>query len=354
MKIGIVTVQYASNFGAVLQAYSLKSVLEDMGHQVYYIRSSTDKYARGLFYRIRPYGKEYLHLPSFILKNFYGWKRHRAFLPAQKEFYLLDSWTDEALDLVILGSDEIWNVTNPLFCNSIFYGVGMSPVMSYAVSIGNATAKDMEKIPKTYFNSISPILVRDHMTKEYLSSIGIKSQRVCDPTLLADPSIFKSCYHNRLMDRGPYMLVYAYGHMETKEVIDSIQRFAKKNNLRLLSICFPLKWCDGTINCSPLDFSAVMQGATYVFTSTLHGTIFSIINHKQFVSLPYSIKTIDLLDSLHLSERIIQLDDFAEKLLEEKLLHQKIDYNKVENIIHKQREYSKKMLLEGILNRPTV
>ena len=49
MKIGIVTVQYANNFGAVLQAYGLKIVLEQMGHQVFYIRSCTDKYARGLF-----------------------------------------------------------------------------------------------------------------------------------------------------------------------------------------------------------------------------------------------------------------------------------------------------------------
>ena len=89
MKIGIVTVQYANNFGAVLQAYGLKSVLEQMGHQVFYIKNCTDKYAQGLFYRIRPYGQEYRHLISFLIKNYRGWMQHRAFRSAQKNFRVL-------------------------------------------------------------------------------------------------------------------------------------------------------------------------------------------------------------------------------------------------------------------------
>lgn len=348
MKIGIVTVQYANNFGAFLQAYALKSVLEEKGHQVFHIRNCTDKFARGLFYRIRPYGKEYLHLPSFISKNFKGWKQHRAFLTDYKKFHVLDQWTDEPLDLIILGSDEIWNATNPLFCEPIFYGKDMTPVMSYAVSIGNATPRDMEKIPNKYFDNINPVLVRDRMTKQYLDSIGIESQQVCDPTLLVDSSVFRRAYHNRLMDKEPYILIYAYGHMETDEVIASIRKFALKKGLRILSVCFPLKWCDNTVNCSPLDFCAVIQNASYVFTSTFHGTIFSIINHKQFVSLPYSVKTTQVLETFNLNERAIYVENFSEDLLEEKLVYQKIDYNRVETIIRAQRERSMKILLDGI------
>ena len=37
MKIGILTFHRAYNYGAVLQCYALKSVLSNMGHDVYVI-----------------------------------------------------------------------------------------------------------------------------------------------------------------------------------------------------------------------------------------------------------------------------------------------------------------------------
>lgn len=347
MKIGIITVQYSNNFGAFLQAYGLKSVLERMGHQVYFIRTCNDKFARGMFYRIRPYGKEYLHLLKFIKKNYNGWKQKRSFLPAQKEFQVIDQWTDEKLDLIILGSDEIWNATNPIFLQPIFYGVGMEPVMSYAVSLGNATIEDMKKIPTNYFDEINPVLVRDRATRTYLDSIGVKSELVCDPTILAGLDVFQRPYTHHLMKR-PYMLVYAYGHLETTEVKRTLQAFAKKHGLRLLSVCFPLDWCDGTILCSPLEFCAVIQGAKYVYTSTFHGTIFSAMNRKPFVSLPYSIKTNDLLQSLGMENRLINFENCTVQTLEQKYLQESINFDALDAKFAMQREKSMRLLVEAI------
>ena len=347
MKIGIVTVQYANNFGAALQAYGLKSVLEKMGHQVFYIKNCTDKYARGLFYRIRPYGKEYRYLPSFFLKNYRGWKQYQAFRSVRKEFPVVKCWTEKQLDLVILGSDEIWNVTNLLFRQPIFYGQNMYPVMSYATSIGNATYDDMRIIPAEYFENINPVLVRDTLTWKYLKSIGISSKKVCDPTLLAEKDVFSHPYYHRLM-KNPYLLVYAYGHLETEKVKQSIRDFANRQGLKVISVCFYLDWCDGTINCSPMEFSAVIEHAEYVYTSTFHGTIFSIINHKSFISLPYSVKTVDLLQLLHLSDRLVSLEKCDEKILEKKWLYDSIAYDSVDEEIKHQRLQSEKLLIDGI------
>lgn len=347
MKIGIVTVQYSNNFGAVLQAYGLKSVLERMGHQVFFIRTCTDKFARGMFYRIRPYGKEYQHLLKFIKKNYNGWKQKQSFLPAQREFQIIDQWTDEELDLIILGSDEIWNATNPIFLQPVFYGVGMKPVMTYAVSLGNATVEDMKKIPTDYFDEIDPVLVRDRATRAYLDSIGVKSELVCDPTILAGLDIFQKPYTHHLMEK-PYMLVYAYGHLETVEVQRTLRAFAKKQGLRLLSVCFPLDWCDGTILCSPLEFCAVIQGARYVYTSTFHGTIFAAMNRKPFVSLPYSMKTNDLLQTLGMEDRLISFNSCTEQTLEQKYLHDSIDFDAIDAKFKMQRESSMRLLADGI------
>lgn len=348
MKIGIVTCQYSNNFGAVLQAYGLKTVLEKMGHQVFYLRNCTDKYARGLFFRIRPYGKEYHELPVFIRKNYRGWKQWKTFQSVRKEFHMIEHYEDEALDCVILGSDEIWNATNPLFQQPIFFGAGMEMVMSYATSIGNATDEDMKKIPTEYFKHISPVLVRDSATKTYMDSIGIRNERVCDPTILADLDTFKHPCNNPLIKQEPYLLVYAYGHYETQEIKDAICAFAKQKKLKVFSVCFPLDWCDETIYCSPLEFCAVMECASYVYTSTFHGSIFAILNQKQFISLPYSIKTIDLLQSLGLENRLVNLENCNVKTIEQKFLDELIDYDSVNATLQLQRTQSMQLLQEGL------
>ena len=347
MKVGIVTVHDVNNFGAFLQAYGLQHTLEGMGHEVYFIRSHTKKYARGMFYRIRPYGKEYRHLPSFILKNYRGWKKHQVFLRDQKCFRVLEHYEDEKIDVVILGSDEIWNTTNPLFQNHIFYGKDMHPVMAYAPSIGNASFEDMKCIPVELFKRLDPILVRDVRTQNFLMALNIDAPLVCDPTMLADVEIFRRPYHHHLMKKAPYLLLYAYGHEIHEKMQRCILDFAHQRGLRVYAVGFHISWCDGVINCSPLDFCAVLESAACVFTSTFHGTIFSVLNHKAFVSLPYSPKTTNMLHSVGLLDRLINEEIITPSLLGD-LMDAPIDYSAVDAIIEAQREKSINLLKTGI------
>lgn len=347
MKVGIVTVHDVNNFGAFLQAYGLQHTLESMGHEVYFIRSHTKKYARGMFYRIRPYGKEYRHLPSFILKNYRGWKKHQVFLRDQKCFRVLEHYEDEKLDVVILGSDEIWNTTNPLFQNHIFYGKDMHPVMAYAPSIGNASFENMKCIPVELFKRIDPILVRDVRTQNFLKTLNIDAPLVCDPTMLADVEIFQRPYHHHLMKKAPYLLLYAYGHEIHEKMQRCVLDFAHQRGLRVYAVGFHISWCDGVINCSPLDFCAVLEGAACVFTSTFHGTIFSVLNHKAFVSLPYSPKTTNMLHSVGLLDRLINEEIITPSRLGD-LMDAPIDYSAVDAVIEAQREKSIDLLKAGI------
>ena len=346
MNIGVVTVHDVNNFGAFLQAYGLKRTLENMGYQVYHIRNYTKKYARGMFYRIRPYGGEYRHLPAFILKNLKGWRKHQVFLKDLRPFRVLEQYDPDLLDLVILGSDEIWNTTNPLFQHHAFFGEGMSPVMAYAPSIGNATMEDLSVIPTELFRRMDPILVRDDRSLEFVRSMGIEAPRVCDPTILADPAIFRRDYHHRLM-KDPYLLIYAYGHEISEPMRIHILDFARSRGLKVLSVGFDLEWCDGVINCSPLDFCAVLAKAAYVVTGTFHGSIFSILNHKQFVSIPYSPKTTDLLDRVGLNGRLIdQVRMTPEKLAT--ALDAPIDYFAVDACLAQMRDDSMKLLKQAL------
>ena len=346
MNIGIVTVHDLNNFGAFLQAYGLKHTLENMGHQVYHIRNYTKRYARGLFYRIRPHGKEYCHLPAFILTSLKGWSKQQVFLKDLRCFRVLEQYDPELLDLVILGSDEIWNTTNPLFLSHAFFGEGMFPVMTYAPSIGNATPEDLSVIPADLFHRMDPILVRDNRSLEFVRSMGIEASRVCDPTILADSSIFRRDYHHRLM-KDPYLLIYAYGHEISEPMRIHILTFAHSRGLKALSVGFHLDWCDGVINCSPLDFCAVLEKAAYVVTGTFHGSIFSILNHKQFVTIPYSPKSTDLLVTLGLDNRIIDQDHMSADALAQ-ALDAPIDYSAVDACLAQMRVNSRELLKQAL------
>ena len=325
MRIGIVTVQDSNNFGSFLQGYALQHVLQEMGHEVVFLRTRSKRYLRRIFYHVIPRRREWLHLIKFLKNNDTGRKKYCRFQEELRVFQVMESYEPQKLDLVILGSDEIWNARTPVFRAPIFYGAGMSPVMTYAVSIGDADIQDMSCIDSSYFQRIAPVLVRDEHTAEFLRTQGIEAPVVCDPTLLVDKSVLCREYSNPLMEK-PFLLVYTYG-LEP-ETVKSIRTFAVRRGLRILSVCFSFPWCDGNLECTALEFCSVLEKAEYVFTSTFHGTIFSIVNHKQFVSLPKSRKTSDLLDSLELSSRLADAEALSAESLEKKL-DAEIDYTSV-------------------------
>lgn len=346
MRIGIVTVHDVHNFGSFLQAYGLKRTLEALGHEVYFLRGYSRKEARGMFYRIRPYGREYLQLPAFLYQNFKGWKKHQLFLKDLKQLRELEQYDSEFLDLVILGSDEIWNINTYLFRERIFYGEEMSPVMAYAPSIGNANPEALSVIPQELFRRMDPILVRDDRTLEFVRSLGIEAPRVCDPAILADTSIFRRSYHHRLMKK-PYLLVYAYGHEISEQMRCHILAFARSRGLKVISAGFDLDWCDGVISCSPLDFCAVLEKAAYVVTGTFHGSIFSVLNHKQFVTIPYSPKSTDILKHVGLESQIIDQDQMDPGLLAQ-ALDAPIDYDAVDSRLEQMRGFSRTLLKQAL------
>ena len=151
-------------------------------------------------------------------------------------------------------------------------------------------------------------------------------------------------FRHSLLDGTPYLLVYTYGM--SPEMAEGIRAFAKKKHLRVLSACFSFPWCDGNLDCSALDFCSVLDHADYVFTSTYHGTIFSILNHKRFVSFPQSRKTRDLLEHLSLVDRLINERDCNCVTLENIFANQ-IDYVEVDRILGDWREKSIHLLQGG-------
>lgn len=299
MRIGIVTIyESVTNMGSYLQAFALKTVLEEMGHDVFFVQKTpTLQTIKKCIFRINPKREFLLRIGKAI-----------CFARDVKRLKLIrsDEIEEKHIDLLIYGSDEIWNLDNPYFLDPLFWGHGHGHTkkIAYAVSIGAMSDDTVTQNQALCagMENFSKIMVRDVRTHEFVESqIGVNASYVCDPTILAP---LKSYIVRGNIPAEPYLLVYTYGVDRSMEQI--IVNFARKNNLKIVSPCFWHTWADRVIECSALELSSLMAGAQYVFTSTFHGAIFTLLNHKQCCIYPYREKVYDVTKRLGEEERIIQ------------------------------------------------
>lgn len=333
-KALILTVWDAPNYGSFLQAVSMKTFLEKKGYEVSFVqyRNRFEKY---LFLFEKK--KQLLFHPFFSLK------RASHFLAT---FNTVRTTEMEAAikgdyDLYIIGSDEIWNIKNdPYFSKGYFYGQGFprEKTIIYSVSAGTSSPKDIQENPtiSNYISEASSNLsVRDINTSEVVANIiGGNVKITCDPTFLVNKEEYVKEYKNKLPEN--YIVVYSY--RIPKKLEENIVRFAKEENLKIVSLCNYYSFCDYNLSCSPLEFPDIIKHSNYTVITTFHGTIFSVLNHKQFISATDKQKTVDLLGRLGLSNRLVDenvdYDSFSDKL------KNIIDYKKVDKKIKTMRDDS--------------
>lgn len=333
MKVGIVTVQDSANYGSYLQAFALRKVLINMGHEVKFIKLRSEKEVKKVFFGTLKNPRTY------ITQYFLNLKKYKNFLKDRKIFeeVLLEDVNNNMFDIILIGSDELWNVKTEFFTNEFFYG-GNIPIkkkVAFAVSMGTSNANDFKNYPNLVdeMKKLDDIYVRDLNTQINVENlIEKKCNMVCDPTFLIDVSEFEKNYKTKINNK--YILVYSYKF--TLKQKEFISRFAKNNNLKIVSACFKHDFCDICINCSPLQFCQIIKDAQYVATTTFHGTIFSILNKKKFVSMPSGPKVEDVLNKLKLQEQKVREEDDFEMFSEK--LKRNIDFDNSEKELLKWRE----------------
>ncbi len=339
MKIGIITIyESITNLGSFLQAFALKTFLEKQGHEVYFIQN---RFAlkTGLKRVLKLNPKREFFLRIIKTAKFFEDTKKLKLVP-KKDLVKKD------FDVLIYGSDEIWNLENKYFNDGIFWGEGADDIskIAYAVSIGaleDKTAKNHASLTDNIknFNNIFP---RDERTVQFVENItSQKTPLVCDPTILLP---LKDYIKPKKLPKEKYLLVYTYG--VDKNVQDRIVNFARKHNLKIVSPCFWHIWADKVIECSALQFSSLIAGAEYVFTSTFHGAIFTMLNHKKCCILPVREKVSFVATQFGQQNRLITPDITDEQF--EKVITREFDTNLFEKEITLWREKSQNMLLEAL------
>jgi len=330
MKIGIITLPTALNYGAFLQAYALQMFLTGLGHETEFFNS------RISFIDQVKYGRLVRKNPQGMIFNI---KKYNNFRHSWDGLHISDKRSNtnfEYYDAVILGSDEIWNLTNKSFKHlPMFFGNGLNTknLITYAPSCGNTTLQQIKNDPDAQkgLSIIKHFSARDENVAGIIEALtGKKATIVLDPTLLWDGFNQVEEY----IDIKQYILIYTYGFDAVQ--VKRIKEFAKTKKLKIISVGFYYEWCDMNLPVTPLTFLTLVKNADYVITHSYHGVIFSIVYKKQFgVFTHMKMKVESILRQLDLNDRILDENKDIEDIISKE-----IDYPKIESLLDEKRRQS--------------
>lgn len=368
MKIGIITFNSAHNYGAVLQAWSLQTYLQKLGHEVDIVnlRLSAIDNVYVMAVKKKYVDNRYLNAAinqARIVKRCVGdpkkYKRYRAFenfinhkLHVTKVYRNSEELkADESLvyDVLIAGSDQIWNssltkkVIGAYFLD--FAGKEVKRI-SYAASIGRKELpKEEIDLIREYLRNFDYISVREINAWKAVQPLTEKEVKiVADPTFLLEKKDFDGL-------RKPYPVKEPYIYVHNVHLAKEDARLNSVAEELSLRTGLPIvsnrkeqyfskeiknrKFLTGT----PEEFIGVISEAEYVVTNSFHATVFALIYHRNFITIPH-ITNPDRMQNL-LRELGVENHLMASvKRMPADLSELDIDYNAVEEKKKEMREES--------------
>lgn len=346
--VGIITTFRQSNFGSVLQAFSLQKVIDKLGYQskvIDYKYPNEFHYERGC--RLpKPKPLTYKRKIKSLIKNLLEVFGFRT-IPKMK---LLNYFIDKEMnctrryisyyalhndpplfDIYISGSDQIWNPHTMFGDMSYFFDFAPegSKIISYSSSFScDSIPENYQDQYKHHLARYSAISVRESNGVKIVEELtGRKDTKlVLDPTLLLDKNEWMKLAQKSRMLKTPkkyilcYMLAYTYDPNEKmKELLKFVQ---KKYNLPIVSLS-PLKDWDGGEyiriehhqSIGNYEFLRLFADAEIVVTSSFHGTAFSLNFGKPFLALQNGKSNADdrissLLYNIEMQSQLIKTDTF--------------------------------------------
>jgi hypothetical protein len=376
MKIGIITLPFNTNYGGILQAWALQTVLKKLGHEAITInrRSAgmsikmkvlslgrrillTAAGKKNVVIRTWPNTREdqiiSQHTNRFINENMITTRLFKS----ESDFSKLKN---DGFEAYVVGSDQVWRPKYSPNLENHFLGFleNNSKIkrITYAASFGvdnweysPAQTKKCNFLAKK-FNSVS---VREDsavdLCKKYL---GIDAVQNIDPTLL----ISKEEYINLVeKDNTPKhfgtLLVYVLDlSVKKKDIIKQVIEELKLTPTSTMPEGFfrevGSKNLEQCIYPSVTNWIRGFMDAEFVITDSFHGTVFSIIFNKPFLTIGNIKRGMTRFNSLlkifGLEDRLIQSG--SNDIIE--IINTKINFIKINDIIEKR----KKMALSFLQN----
>lgn len=348
MKIGLINLVVDTNYGGNLQRFALCYILKQLGHNPFFIRiDRTAQYLprkRAVFvyfkrFMLKIFGKykdavrkevlierEYSlqmkHVNEFIRRN----------VPCYTESFCelddLRCLDDADFDAYIVGSDQVWRSSPEKHIERFFFDFlsdgCRARKIAYAASFGNGgngyTQRQVEICGKLY-SKFTRVSVREsagvNIIKRFCWNCGSAPQVVLDPTFLV-PRIVYSKLSKKVPVESIEGSIFCYILDVNKDVKAFVGKVASQLGKKIV-------WLDSLFpNIERQSFKKVIETpsieqwlynietADYIITDSFHGTVFSIIFNKPFLTIKNAQRGVErysfFLKKLELADRLIDVN----------------------------------------------
>ena len=337
MRIGILTPAPRVNYGGIMQAYALQTVLEQMGHDVKIIYTPRKPWGLPLWEKPFAYTKRFLR--KYLLRRgnrvfveqyeneiFPLISQHtQRFVDKYIHLFHVDNFSqlkEDDFDAIVVGSDQIWR---PKYYDKIeesFLSFAHSwkiKRIAYAASFGT---DEWEYTPAQTTMCANLVKLFDTVTVREESGVslckkhlGIAARHVLDPTLLLTQDDYLRLIQQSDAPKSSGTLFhYILDDSPTKQSI--IRHIANERNLTPFHVngkvyvrTAPL---ENRIQSSVEQWLRGFMDAEFVVTDSFHGCVFSILFKKPFVVIGNEKRGMarfqSLLKTFGLENRLITAD----------------------------------------------
>lgn len=377
MKIGILTLPLQINYGGILQAYALQTILQRMGHKTQildrprkrrlpllrmpcvYAKRIFLKYIKGEGNQISIFHEQYYNKTySVISQNI------RPFIDNHINYYTVyDFNTLRKLDLdaIIVGSDQVWRP--PYFGKKeikqaylYFAKEWHIKRVAYAASFGTSQweySSRQTKVCSKLVQKFDAVSVREESAiKLCQKHLNVNAKQVLDPTmLLTKEDYIQVVEKSDTLKSNGTLLTYILDPSKEKELI--IEQVANKgcmlpfsaNSTKTENLYAPI---NERIQPSIEQWLRGFMDAEFIVTDSFHGAVFSILFQKPFIVIGNKRRGLARMESLlsmfGLEDRLITNINRLEETY-----HQKIDYRHSNSLLDKYRKKSMLFLHSNLI-----
>lgn len=338
----LTTTFYAKNYGAILVAYAVNRIIENLGYSILMLQKPE------FVWRGYPIAGT---IPADFAQKYYNISR------VYKDEQDLISLNNHCENFVV-GSDQLFKPVLHLKQALLDYVNILKNKICFGTSFGqdkyNVQTKQVLET-KYLLHRFNHIALREK--GENISNIFDLQNvsEVIDPTLMLPVQEYNKLSENVEFELPEkYLLTYTLDINKDKENV--IQHIADKLNLEVLNIANPeekhrrksdLNYIE---NVSPELFLYLYKNASFIVTDSYHGSCFAIKFNKPFISLVNTNRgalRYKLFDKLKVKHRFVEK---SEDVYNNDELLKPVDYTETNKIIEQESEYAINWLKNALEN----
>lgn len=324
MKIGIITVHRAYNYGSVLQCYALQEYLKSLGHDTWVI-DYRQKWTEAV-YRVFSwyYIWHFIKLRDFraIIDYVRKYKQRKIIINQQKTIF--ESFikrfnltkpckrrVPSKFDIYLIGSDQLWTHQcvggEDKFYLGEFKHSKDSRIIGYSLSASTTSLQRFgsERL-KSIIANFDKLSVREQGNAELIKTLtGVRLPITIDPTLLVNVDFWESMVNHSWKDKN-FIAIY-----QARPVVgdaDYLKHKALELSKQLGCEIIDLR----SMQYSVEDFISIIKYAKYVLTTSYHAVVFSVLMETPCYAIKlndgFDVRYVDLLTDLGLESELVNME----------------------------------------------